>query len=162
MQQYTSINEPDITGTTHGTVNPITTDAQMPSAIATTFTIDGESTPLRSIFYGTVFEGLDLTAAEKEKTRTGYTFNGYKIKGTSTPVYDIDGIFVYPLTKVASSTDNTLYISLQAPEAITLEEDWIANTYTVTLDKQGGTGGTNSVTATYDSAMPSATAPTIV
>ncbi len=160
VQQYTSINEPDITGTTHGTVNPITTDAQMPSAIATTFTIDGESTPLRSIFYGTVIEDMELTAAEKEVTRTGYTFNGYKIKGTSTAVYDANGIFVYPLTKVASSTDNTLYISLQAPEAITLEADWIPNTYTVTFDKQNGSGGDDSVTATYDSAMPSATAPT--
>ena len=160
VQQYTSINEPDITGTTHGTVNPITTDAQMPSAIATTFTIDGESTPLRSIFYGTVIEDMELTAAEKEVTRTGYTFNGYKIKGTSTAVYDANGIFVYPITKVASSTDNTQYVSLQAPGNIVLEADWTANTYTVTLDKQNGSGGDDSVTATYDSAMPSATAPT--
>ena len=160
VQQYTSINEPDITGTTHGTVNPITTDAQMPSAIATTFTIDGESTPLRSIFYGTVIEGMELTAAEKEVTRTGYTFNGYKIKGTSTAVYDANGIFVYPITKVACSTDNTQYVSLQAPGNIVLEAVWTANTYTVTLDKQNGSGGDDSVTATYDSAMPSATAPT--
>ena len=160
VQQYTSINEPDITGTTHGTVNPITTDAQMPSAIATTFTIDGESTPLRSIFYGTVIEDMELTAAEKEVTRTGYTFNGYKIKGTSTAVYDANGIFVYPITKVASSTDNTQYVSLQAPGNIVLEADWTANTYTVTLDKQNGSGGDDSVTATYDSAMPSAEAPT--
>lgn len=160
VQQYTSINEPDITGTTHGTVNPITTDAQMPSAIATTFTIDGESTPLRSIFYGTVIEDMELTAAEKEVTRTGYTFNGYKIKGTSTAVYDANGIFVYPITKVASSTDNTQYVSLQAPGNIVLEAVWTANTYTVTLDKQNGSGGDDSVTATYDSAMPSAEAPT--
>ncbi len=158
VQQYTSINEPDITGTTHGTVNPITTDAQMPSAIATTFTIDGESTPLRSIFYGTVIENMNLTTAEM--TRTGYTFNGYKIKGTSTAVYDANGIFVYPITKVASSTDNTQYVSLQAPGNIVLEAVWTANTYTVTLDKQNGSGGDDSVTATYDSAMPSATAPT--
>ena len=160
VQQYTSINEPDITGTTHGTVNPITTDAQMPSAIATTFTIDGESTPLRSIFYGTVIEDMELTAAEKEVTRTGYTFNGYKIKGTSTAVYDANGIFVYPITKVASSTDNTQYVSLQAPGNIVLEAVWTANIYTVQFDKQSGSGGTASVNATYDSAMPSAEAPT--
>lgn len=36
-----------------------------------------------------------------------------------------------------------------------------ANTYTVTLDRQGGTGGTTSVTATLNSTMPSATAPTV-
>ena len=35
-----------------------------------------------------------------------------------------------------------------------------ANTYTVTLDRQSGSGGSGSVTATYDAAMPSATAPT--
>lgn len=160
VQQYTSINEPDITGTTHGTVNPITTDAQMPSAIATTFTIDGESTPLRSIFYGTVIEGMELTSAEKEVTRTGYTFNGYKIKGTQTLVYDANGTFVCPITKVACSTDNTQYVSLQAPGNIVLEAVWTANIYTVQFDKQSGSGGTASVNATYDSAMPPATAPT--
>jgi len=136
VQQYTSINEPDITGTTHGTVNPITTDAQMPSAIATTFTIDGESTPLRSIFYGTVIENMNLTTAEM--TRTGYTFNGYKIKGTSTAVYDANGIFVYPITKVASSTDNTQYVSLQTPGNFILEADWTINDYTLTYDVNGG------------------------
>ena len=35
-----------------------------------------------------------------------------------------------------------------------------ANTYIVTFDKQSGSGGTNSVIVTYDSAMPSATMPT--
>ncbi len=35
-----------------------------------------------------------------------------------------------------------------------------ANTFVVTLDKQSGTGGTDSVTATYGRAMPTATAPT--
>lgn len=34
--------------------------------------------------------------------------------------------------------------------------------YTVTFDKQSGTGGTNSVTAIYDYSMPEATAPTRV
>ncbi len=34
------------------------------------------------------------------------------------------------------------------------------NTCTVTLDSQSGDGGTSSVTATYDAAMPSATMPT--
>ncbi|HPY88020.1 MAG TPA: InlB B-repeat-containing protein, partial [Spirochaetota bacterium] len=38
--------------------------------------------------------------------------------------------------------------------------NWTVNIYTVTFDKQGGSGGTNSVTATYDAAMPIATKPT--
>ena len=35
-----------------------------------------------------------------------------------------------------------------------------ANTYTVTLNKQNGTGGSSSVTATYNAAMPAITVPT--
>ena len=161
VQQSTSLNSPDLGGSTYdtGSMSSIT-NVQMPSAIATTFTIDGESTPLRSIFYGTVIEGMELTSAEKEVTRTGYTFNGYKIKGTQTLVYDANGTFVCPITKVACSTDNTQYVSLQAPGNIVLEAVWTANIYTVQFDKQSGSGGTASVNATYDSAMPPATSPT--
>ncbi len=158
--QNTTSNQPALESNAYDPTHKseITTNAQMPSAIATTFTIDGESSPLRAIYYGTVIEDMDLTTAEK--TRTGYTFNGYKIKGTSTQVYDASGTFVYPITTIASSTNSSLNVSLNAPDNITLEADWIPNTYTVTLDNQSGTGGTSSVTATYDSAMPSATAPT--
>ena len=42
----------------------------------------------------------------------------------------------------------------------TLYAKWEANKCTINLDKQGGSGGTAFVTGTYDSAMPSATAPT--
>lgn len=157
-KQNTTLNSPNLGTSTYSTMTSIS-EVQMPSAIATTFTIDGESTPLRSIFYGTVIEDMELTAAEKEVTRTGYTFNGYKIKGTSTLVYDANGTFVCPITKVACSTDNTQYVSLQAPGDIVLEAVWTANIYTVQFDKQSGSGGTASVNATYDSAMPPATAP---
>jgi uncharacterized repeat protein (TIGR02543 family) len=37
---------------------------------------------------------------------------------------------------------------------------WSANTYSVILDQQGGSGGTASVTATYGAAMPAITIPT--
>ncbi len=43
------------------------------------------------------------------------------------------------------------------------ETGWVAHTpdsYTVTFNKNSGTGGSNSVTAVYGDAMPSATAPT--
>ena len=42
----------------------------------------------------------------------------------------------------------------------TINAQWTANTYTVTLNPQSGTGGTTSVTATYGSAMPAITKPT--
>ena len=38
--------------------------------------------------------------------------------------------------------------------------DYTAGTYAITFNKQDGTGGSNSATATYGSPMPSATAPT--
>ena len=79
-------------------------------------------------------------------SRTGYTFGGYYTStgGSGTQYY----------TSSMGSTRNWNLTS-----ATTLYAKWTANQYTVTLNKQGGTGGTDSVTATYDSAMPSATAP---
>ena len=43
---------------------------------------------------------------------------------------------------------------------VTIEASFAAKTYSVTLNASGGTGGTGSVTATYNAAMPSATMPT--
>ena len=43
---------------------------------------------------------------------------------------------------------------------ITLYAVWKPEQFTVTFDKRSGTGGTDSVTVTYGSSMPSATAPT--
>ena len=42
----------------------------------------------------------------------------------------------------------------------TINVTFAAKSYTVTLDKQSGSGGSGSVLATYDAAMPSATMPT--
>ena len=76
-------------------------------------------------------------------TRTGYTFGGYftEENGGGTQYYNTDGIsdIVWGIT-----TDLTLYAK------------WTANTYTVSFNANGGSGGqTANVTATYDSAMPS-------
>ena len=73
-------------------------------------------------------------------TRTGYTFNGWFTEETN-------GTQVTSSTTVQITTDQTLYAH------------WTAKTYTVNLNIQGGTGGTTQVTTTFDSAMPSATAP---
>ncbi len=64
-------------------------------------------------------------------TRTGYTFAGWS---PSLP------------RNISANT--------------TFTAQWTANTYTITFDKQSGTGGTSFATATFDSNMPSATAPT--
>ena len=69
----------------------------------------------------------------------GYTFNGW---------YDKSGNF---LTK----SQNLLVYDLAA----TFTAKYTPNKYTVTLNKNNGAGGTDSITATYDSAMPSISLP---
>ena len=78
--------------------------------------------------------------------RTGYTFKGYytAANGGGTQYYTASG----------SSARN-----YDIASAKTLYAYWTANTYTVTFDKQEGTGGTSSATATYDEAMPAITLP---
>jgi uncharacterized repeat protein (TIGR02543 family) len=74
--------------------------------------------------------------------RTGYTFLGWNTKadGTGTD-YATGGQYV-------------------GDDSITLYAKWTANSYAVTFDKQEGIGGSDGVGATYDAAMPTATAPT--
>ena len=82
--------------------------------------------------------GTDTAIADPVKT--GYTFNGWKVNG---------GAAVKNLT--LGATDYTNVISLQAT--------WTANKYTVTFDKQNGTGGSTSAAATFNGAMPAITLP---
>ncbi|MBQ7243211.1 MAG: uL15 family ribosomal protein [Bacilli bacterium] len=76
-------------------------------------------------------------------TRTGYVFNGYYDDPSGgTKYYNADG----SSAKTYASSDAT-----------TLYAHWSEAKYTVTLNKNGGTGGTNSVEATKGSAMPKIT-----
>ena len=73
-------------------------------------------------------------------TRTGYTFKGY-YTATSGGSRVIDENLIWRWDRsVCYATD--------------LYAHWTANQYTVTLDKNTGSGGSSTVTATYDSAMP--------
>ena len=79
-------------------------------------------------------------------TRTGYTFNGYfDAASGGNQYYKANGSSARTWNKTANTT---------------LYAQWTANKYTVTFDKQNGTGGSNNVSATYDAAMPAATMPT--
>ena len=91
--------------------------------------------------------GGEITASAK----TGYTFTNWTIKSGS-------GYFGTSGTNTTSTTANTKF----RPTAIaTVQANFTANEYTVTLDNQGATtAGTTSVTATYNAAMPSITKPT--
>lgn len=79
-------------------------------------------------------------------TRTGYTFQGYfDAASGGTRYYNANGTSARTWNKASNAT---------------LYAQWTANTYTVNFNKQSGTGGSNSVTATYNANMPSATMPT--
>ena len=74
-------------------------------------------------------------------TKTGYTFTGWTGSNGTTPQTNV--------SVAKGSIGNKSYTA-----------NWTANQYTVTLDMQNGTGGSSSVTATYNSAMPTMTVPT--
>jgi len=79
-------------------------------------------------------------------TNTGKTFSGWATSASGPLVYT-DGQSVKNLTAVNGGT-------------VTLYALWNCNSYTVTLDKQGGNDGTESVSATFGAEMPSITVPT--
>ena len=88
--------------------------------------------------------------------RQGYTFGGYynKPNGAGTQYYTAS------MTSARTWNIDERLLDPQVTE-VTLYAKWIANTYTVTLNKQGGTGGSSSVTASYGQPLPSGlTAPT--
>ena len=63
---------------------------------------------------------------------------------------------------LSGGEENTITIPSSSYTGCTLSFIGQAKTYTVTLDRQSGSGGSSSVTATYDAAMPTATMPTRV
>ncbi|MCL2105512.1 MAG: InlB B-repeat-containing protein [Oscillospiraceae bacterium] len=96
-------------------------------------------------------DGSDGVTAQFDKAmpaitlplRGGYTFDGY---------VDNKGVVYYTAAGAAAKAwDKT--------EAAVLYACWVANTYLITFDQQSGTGGSDSVTVTFDAAMPSVTVP---
>jgi uncharacterized repeat protein (TIGR02543 family) len=87
--------------------------------------------------------GVTLTLRSTKPTRTGYTFKKWNTKS------DGSGTAYSPGASYTSNSNATLCAQ------------WTANTYTVTLNKCNGTGGSSSKTATYGSAMPAITPPSL-
>ena len=116
------------------------------AAPVTTYTVTfnangGEGTMTAQTFTVGVAQNLSTC----NFTREGYTFDGWATTQGGAKVYD----------NGASVTDLA-----SAGETTTLYAHWTPNTYTVTLNRQEGSGGTESVNATYDAAMPDITVPT--
>lgn len=93
-------------------------------------------------------------------TKTGYEVEGYYTTSDfGAKVATFAGALQASITVSATTwTDEDSKWKRGAAE--TFYAKWTAKEYTVTLDQNGGSGGSSSVTATYNSAMPSATMPT--
>lgn len=92
--------------------------------------------------------GVPTNISKNTFTKHGYSFNGWSLTADGTATYS-DEELVSDMTTLEGVTIN-LYAT------------WRANTYTITLNKNGGSGGPDSITATFDSPMPSAQMPTRV
>jgi uncharacterized repeat protein (TIGR02543 family) len=90
-------------------------------------------------------------------SRTGYTFAGYYYPENGTTYYKYSNATISSAKKW-DIDERTLDPQV---EYVTLYAKWIPDTYAVTLDPQGGEGGSTSTTATYGQPLPSGlTAPT--
>ena len=87
----------------------------------------------------------------------------YYIKATPATGYKLATLKVGSTSVIGSNTGATSAVTVSrvmgtSNESVTAT--FTAQTHTVTLNANGGSGGSSSVTATYGSAMPSATMPT--
>lgn len=86
---------------------------------------------------------LTITTAP---TRTGYTLNGYYKEAGATTLIASTSKALQANTTYTNSSSQWTYTS----SAPTLYAGWTAKTYTITLDREGATTGSTSVTMTYD------------
>ena len=127
----------------------------------TAFTYGNSTT----VTYDTAFE-------VKSPTRDGYTFAGWKVTSGLTASTAKWGTTSNPSTAITA--DSTVCVNSSNPTAsvyfknlnpssnakVILTAQWKANNYTITFNKNGGSGGSDTASATYGSAMPTITAPT--
>lgn len=97
-----------------------------------------------------------LSSGYVAPTRTGYNFSGwYDAESGGNKVFGTNGV-ITSSSGYADGSGNWTYTG----NTLTVYAQWTAKNYTVTLDKQSGSGGPESVSATYNAAMPSTTMPT--
>jgi len=97
--------------------------------------------------------GAALPALGQIPTRTGYTFAGLASNDDGSIWWDAAGAVVAGLNDLAAAGINWTYNwESQVPTQFTAV--WTPNEYQVTLDDNGGSLGSGSVTATFDAALP--------
>jgi prepilin-type N-terminal cleavage/methylation domain-containing protein/uncharacterized repeat protein (TIGR02543 family) len=115
-------------------------------AIKSTVTLNSQNATSNGTQSVTATYGSAMPSITKP-TKTGYTFKGYYLQTNG------GGDQYYTATGASAKTWNKTV-------ATTLYAYWTANTYTVTFDQNGGNKGTESITVTFGSAMPTITIPT--
>lgn len=122
-----------------------------PISYTITYTMNGgvnsSSNPTSyNVLYGITFAN---------PSRTGYTFKNWTIRGTV-----VTGINPGANANFSSPDDLRNKTNSRTTGNKTVVANWTANTYTVTFDKQSGSGGTTSVGITYDT--PQGSYPNII
>lgn len=122
-----------------------------------TITLDQNGATTEGTTSFTVHAGnSDYSTRTPLPERTGYDFNGYYTEASGgVQIFSSSGGIV---GNVDGYTDENSKWTCTNTSLI-LYAHWTAKTYTVTLDPDNGSS-TSSVTATYDAAMPSGSAPT--
>ncbi len=147
--------EPDGTGTAYGNQEAVKNLAQT----------EGETVILyaqwQAITYTIRFDGNGHTSGStapmnmsfnetKQLTANGFVKKGYVFQGWSLTK---DGSVDYTNQQAVSNLCD------EQGEVIVLYAIWVPVQVTITFDKNGGTGGTDSITATYDEKLPNITVP---
>lgn len=105
---------------------------------------DSENIPTDDNTYD-VTTTLSINISNKQPTRLGYTFKGWKVVGDTTEmVYQAGALYT---------------VSNNVSSAVTFVAQWEANQYNVTLDLQGGSGIDTTLTGTVENipSIPSQT-----
>ncbi len=146
------------TGTTASSVNR-TTKAISSNAAAGTVSVSGYY--LSSATAVSTRSAVSSTASNTTASTTLAPASTATFKATANTGYEFVGWYDAASggNQLSTSTTDTVKYDISFSEK-TVYGRFRAKTYTVTLNASGGTGGTGSVTATYNAAMPSATMPT--
>ena len=129
--------------------------------IKTSLMIEHAGAQLFYLYFESISNTIAVTSNNTSMgtvTGSGEYTNGSTATLTATPAEGYHFVNWTNSSGAVLSTSATYYHPVTTSEAITA--NFAPNTYSVTLDQQSGSGGTTSITATYNSAMPSATAPT--
>jgi uncharacterized repeat protein (TIGR02543 family) len=96
---------------------------------------------------GGVFDGYQ-TCQVSATANQGYTFNGWSYMFAGNDYLSTNAQYNY-LVDVAAIDRLENHYAMYGTEQVTLVANFTANTYTITLDKQNGSGGTSTVYEKY-------------